>query len=219
MGTWNKFITPPLSGASQSSNDRPANFKNLQNSINNSRRRTRRSHRSRRTRLEYMRVLQDNHTGYDVSHRSQEKSKDSPSPLNPIEPTDNSPQREEGEVLANMIDQADAGKIPIPTDPITPIQRKQRTEQTANEPSSVCSTAENVVQPEKLLQIEGHSISAEDHESRAHILYNLPGLDSLPRCSSSSTLYLKLSQKKLRWSSTNLSAEIQSRSLAQLRKE
>lgn len=91
---------------------------------------------------------------------------------------------------------------PVESDTNTP-PHEQRIERIENERVATPndSTAESRTQPD--LQIEGHNLFNEDHESKAHILYNLSGLDSLPRRSSSSISYLNASQKKLRRSSLN----------------
>lgn len=47
------------------------------------------------------------------------------------------------------------------------------------------------------MRIEGHPLSAKDHASRAHILYSLPNLNSLPKRSSSAASYLKVSQRNI----------------------
>lgn len=52
-------------------------------------------------------------------------------------------------------------------------------------------------------RIEGHSLSVEDHISRAHILYSLPNLNSLPRRLLSEVSYLNISQRKTRQSPEN----------------
>lgn len=95
-------------------------------------------------------------------------------------------------------------KDPInPTTRITPIHEKQSN--TQNSPELTTSRVEeNTI---ALNQIEGHSLTAEDRRRRDHILYNLPNLNDLPRCSSASMTYLSASQRQLRQEKDNSMAE------------
>lgn len=78
-------------------------------------------------------------------------------------------------------------------DPKTPAQPKQ-----SNQPETekANSTSESTTQNQ--LQIEGHTLSPENHVSRSHILYSLTNLNILPRRSSPSISYLNASQRRMR---------------------
>lgn len=75
--------------------------------------------------------------------------------------------------------------------PITPNQQKQ-----SNQPGTdkFSPSTKNMIT--SLQWIEGHCLSVEDHASRAHILYSLSNLNSLPRRSSSTISYLNASMRK-----------------------
>lgn len=98
-------------------------------------------------------------------------------------------------------------------DPQTPVHQKQNSEKSSDIATQTGSMEKSAMQVDQ--QIEEHSLSAKDHERRAHILYNLPSLESLPRRSSSSISYLNASQRKMRQrNGNNLTGEddeIQSR--------
>lgn len=105
--------------------------------------------------------------------------------------------------------------IPEPTsEPRTSITRNNEKSGNgvAHEIPAANSTNENSWQQAE--QIEEYNFTTEDHASRAHILYSLPNLESLPRHSSSMVSYLSVSQRKLCFNnskSTPEDGEIQSR--------
>lgn len=86
-------------------------------------------------------------------------------------------------------------------DPITPKgldQEKQSSPPKSSEQMPEPATSKVEENAVAINQIEGHSITIKDHRGRDHILYNLPNLNSLPKCSSTLMSYLSAFQRKLR---------------------
>lgn len=129
--------------------------------------------------------------GYDNSHIGQEEPNVPPHSPRPAEQAPNQERSDEQGSTNNPETEARY------TDPTTPTHLRQSNEHIPQTLAGKINTVD-IAQLENQMQIDGHSLSAEDHMSRAHILYNLSNLNSLPRRSSSTLTYLKASQRRLR---------------------